>query len=97
MNNDDLGPKPDPVIEDKEDNPGGVDAIPEAQLEDNLGRDLHPDINPAVDDAIPDEVAAPDDEKSQAPEGKADDVEQGSDDDPDAGQLAEDGSAEPPA
>ena len=29
MNNEDLGPLPEPAIEDKEPNPGGVDAVPE--------------------------------------------------------------------
>ena len=56
MSNDDLGPRPDPVIEDKEPNPGGADAIPDD--DDNLARDLHPEDNPAVDDVLPDEIAA---------------------------------------
>ncbi|HXH80379.1 hypothetical protein [Nocardioides sp.] len=93
----DLGPKPDPVIEDKEPNPGGADAVPENEFDQNLARDLNPEDNPAIDDEVPDEIAAPDDEKSQAPEGKADDAETGNDDDPAAGQEAEDGSVEPPA
>lgn len=97
MNNDDLGPKPDPVIEEKEGNPGGADAISENDVDQNLARDLHPDDNPGVDDALPDEIAAPDDEKSQAPDGRADDAETGADEDPDAGQQAEDGTVEPPA
>ena len=97
MNNDDLGPQPDPVIEDKESNPGGVDAVSENEVDQNLARDLHPDDNPAVDDALPEEIAAPDEEKSQSPDGKADDAESGSQDDPAAGQEAEDGSVEPPA
>ncbi len=94
--NDDLGPKPDPIIEEKEPNPGGVDALPPDD-DDNLTRDLHPDENPAVDDALPEEVAALDEDKSQAPEGKSADSEAGFQDDPDAGQEAEDGSVEPPA
>lgn len=96
MSNEDLGPRPEPVIEEKEANPGGVDAIPEVAVDDNLTRDLHPDDNPGVDDALPEEITAPD-EKSQAPEGKADDAERAGDDDPDAGEVAEDGSVEPPA
>lgn len=96
MKDADLGPQPDAVIEEKEDNPGGVDAIAMNEVDATLARDLSPDDNPAVDDAIPDEIAAPDD-KSQAPEGKADDAEKGEDDDPKAGEVAEDGSVEPPA
>ena len=81
MNNDDLSPMPTPVTEEPELVPGG---------------------NPAVDDTVPDEIAQPDD-TPQAPEGEADDAEAGTTapsddgDGPDAGQTAEDGSAEPPA
>ena len=95
MNNDDLGPKPDPVIEDKEPNPGGADAVPENTFDQNLARDLDPEDNPAVDDILPDEIAA-DDDKSQEPEGKPANSEAGFSDDPDAGEEAEDGSVEPP-
>jgi len=97
MNNDDLGPQPDPLIEDKEGNPGGADAISENEFDQNLARDLDPDENPAVDDALPEEIAEQDDEKSQSPDGQADDAETGAEDDPEAGQEAEDGSVEPPA
>lgn len=97
MSNDNLGPRPDPVIEEKEGNPGGADAIGENEFDQNLARDLHPDDNPAVDDALPEEITAPDKEKSQSPDGKADDAETASDSDPQAGQEAEDGSVEPPA
>ena len=46
---------------------------------------------------MPDELTQPDD-KSQAPEGKADDQEAGTTEEaPAAGQTAEDGTAEPPA
>lgn len=96
MNDEDLGPLPEPAIEEKEPNPGGVDAVPEDPADDNLARDLSPEDNPVVDDAMPDEIAQLDD-KSQAPEGEAADHESGTDDDPDAGQEAEDGSPEPPA
>ncbi len=95
MSNKDLGPIPEPVIEDREPNPGGVDAVP--QDEDDLPRDLDPDRNPGVNDELPDEVAESDDEKSQSPEGAAGDAESGTERNPDAGQQAEDGSAEPPA
>ena len=94
--NDDLGPKPDPIVEDKEPTPGGADAISIDPEDDGLPRDLDPNTNPAVDDVLPEEVSEPD-EKSQAPEGQADDAEDGTEDDPDAGQEAEDGSVEPPA
>ena len=96
--NDKLEPMPEPFTTEPELHPGGVDALPEPDHEEWLGRDLDPDDNPAVDDAMPDEISQPDD-KPQAPEGKADDSEAGTtaEDDPDAGQTAEDGSAEPPA
>ena len=56
-----------------------------------LARDLDPAANPAVDEVMPDEITAPDD-KSQAPDGQADDTETGEETDPEAGQEAEDGS-----
>ena len=96
MNNEDLGPLPEPVIEDKEPNPGGADAVSEDPDDLNLARDLHPEDNPAVDDVLPDEIAKADD-KQQAPEGEADDQESGTEKDPEAGQESEDGSVEPPA
>jgi hypothetical protein len=100
MSNDELSPMPTPYTEEPELVPGGVDALAEDPADNGLGRDLDPDDNPAVDDVLPEEISAPDD-KSQAPEGEADDAESGttSDDEggPDAGQTAEDGSAEPPA
>ncbi len=97
MNNDDLGPQPDPVTEEKEGNPGGADAISENEFDQNLARDLHPDDNPAVDDALPEEITAPDEGKSQSPDGEADSAEFGAVSDPAAGQEAEDASVEPPA
>jgi hypothetical protein len=96
MNNEDLGPLPEPVIEDKEPNPGGPDAVPEAPADTTVVRDLLPEDNPAVDDAMPDEISEPDD-KSQAPEGEASDQESGTQEDVSAGQESEDGSVEPPA
>lgn len=96
MNHEDLGPIPEPAIEDGEPNPGGADAIDPDTSDDGLGRDLHPDDNPGVNDALPDELARGDD-KEQAPEGEADDQESGTAVDPEAGQESEDGSVEPPA
>lgn len=97
MTDEDLGPIPEPTTEEPQLLPGGVDAdaLHTDKADDGLGRDLDPDDNPAVDDATPDEISEPDD-KPQAPEGQADDHESASGD-PDAGQEAEDGSAEPPA
>lgn len=97
MNDEELGPKPDPVIEEKEPNPGGADALPEAADDEGLARDLDPSANPAVDEVLPDGVTQPDSDKSQAPDGEADDAETGEETDPEAGQEAEDGSVEPPA
>jgi len=100
MSTEDLSPMPTPTTQEPELYPGGVDAIGDDPDDNGLARDLSPEDNPAVDDALPDEIAEPD-EKSQAPEGKADDAESGTasddEDGPDAGQTAEDGSAEPPA
>lgn len=104
MSNEDLSPMPTPTTEDPELYPGGVDAVGDDPADNGLGRDLNPEDNPAVEDALPDEIAEPDD-KSQAPDGEADDAESGTTaegdsgnaDGPDAGQTAEDGSAEPPA
>ncbi|MEO5662712.1 MAG: hypothetical protein ABIR39_05460 [Nocardioides sp.] len=97
MNDEDLGPQPDPIVEEKEPNPGGADAIPEAAEDEGLARDLDPLANPAVDEVMPEEISQPDSEKTQAPDGHADDAESGEERDPEAGQEAEDGSVEPPA
>ncbi|MGK2866204.1 MAG: hypothetical protein ACSLFA_06115 [Mycobacterium sp.] len=100
MSNDELSPMPTPYTEEPELVPGGVDALTEDPADTGLGRDLDPDDNPAVDDVLPEGISEPDD-KSQAPEGEADDAESGTTSDdaggPDAGQTSEDGSAEPPA
>jgi hypothetical protein len=96
MNNEDLGPLPEPVIEDKEPNPGGADAVPEDPADTNLVRDLNPADNPAVDDALPSEIAERDD-KTQAPDDDAADQGSGVKEDTSAGQESEDGSVEPPA
>jgi hypothetical protein len=96
MSNEDLSPMPTPFAEEPQLVPGGVDALEEDPADNGLPRDLHPDDNPA-DEVVPDELTEPDD-KSQAPEGEADDREAGTAEDaPAAGQTAEDGSAEPPA
>ncbi len=99
MSNDDLSPMPEPYAEEPQLVPGGVDALHDDPADNGLARDLDPDDNPAVDDVLPEEVAEADD-KSQAPDGEAasSDKEAGTtDDDPEAGQEAEDGSPEPPA
>ena len=104
MNDEELSPMPEPYAEEPQLVPGGVDALGEDPADAGLARDLNPDDNPAVDDVLPDEIAEPD-EKSQAPEGEAEDKESDttrgsgsdSDDGPSAGQEAEDGSPEPPA
>ena len=74
MKDEELGPKPDPVVEEKEPNPGGVDAIPDDDSDEVLARDLHPLANPA-DDLVPDVLIEPDTEKKQAPDGDEDQIE----------------------
>lgn len=96
MTDEHLSPMPTPTTQDPELYPGGVDALADDPADNGLGRDLSPEDNPAVDDAMPDEIAQPDD-KSQAPEGEADDAESGTTTGSGAGQSAEDGSPEPPA
>lgn len=97
MTDHELSPMPEPYAEEPQLVPGGVDALPDDPADNGLARDLDPDDNPAVDDVLPGEVSEPDD-KSQAPEGEADDQEAGTTaEDPQAGQEAEDGSPEPPA
>jgi hypothetical protein len=86
--NDDLGPKPDPDVEEPELFPGGPDAVDTPERYHNgldpAARDLDPDDNPAVDDATPDEISQPDDKK-QEPNG-------------DSGtESSDDGVTEPPA
>ena len=107
MTNEELSPMPEPYAEEPQLVPGGIDALEEDPADAGLARDLSPDDNPAVDDVLPDQIAEPD-EKSQAPEGEAEDKESDtprSDSDSDAsagggpraGQESEDGSPEPPA
>ncbi|UUZ60600.1 hypothetical protein [Nocardioides sp. B-3] len=86
MNDADLGPKPDPVVEEKEPNPGGADALPDDSDDEGLARDPDPSANPAVDEIMPPEITAPDTEKTQSPDGDAADAETGEETDPEAGQ-----------
>lgn len=90
----DLSPQPEPVTEEPQLRPGGVDALDVDPDGAGLPRDLDPDNSP-VGDVMPEEVTEPDD-KDQAPSGQAD-HEAGTDGTPSAGQTAEDGSPEPPA
>ena len=82
---------PEPRAEKPVLKPGGPDALPDDPQDRGQPRDLEPERNPGVNDALPDEIAA-DDDKQQAPSGQADE-EAGKE----AGQVAEDGSPEPPA
>lgn len=97
----DLSPQPSARTEEPELRPGGADALPLDPDGEGLGRDLPPNDNPAVDEVLPDEIAEPDDHKDQAPTGEAD-QEAGTETDegpegPEAGQVDEEGSPEPPA
>ncbi|WP_374458096.1 hypothetical protein [Nocardioides sp.] len=102
MNDNDLGPIPEPTTQEPELYPGGADALAVDPADDGLGRDLDPDDNPAVDDTVPDEISQPDD-KQQEPDGSEDEESDTTRDsaattgEPEAGQEAEDGSPEPPA
>lgn len=53
MNDEQLSPQPEPVVEEKEPNPGGADAMPDTPEDDGLPRDLDPATNPAVEDVEP--------------------------------------------
>jgi hypothetical protein len=99
MTNEELSPMPEPYAEEPQLVPGGVDALEEDPADAGLARDLDPDDNPAVDDVLPDEVAQPD-EKSQAPEGEAEDKEPDttrseSDGGPSAAEDVKDDASEP--
>ncbi len=65
----DLGPMPDPQIDPKEPNPGGVDAIEEDDGPPTVN-ELDPDDNPAVEDAAPDEISELEDTDTAATEGE---------------------------
>ena len=60
-----LGPMPDPEIEPKEPNPGGVDAIDNDDLNPPAVNELAPDLNPAVEDAAPDEIKQPEESQDE--------------------------------
>ena len=50
MSTDDLGPMPEPHKEPRDPNPGGVDAIDAAVVDEAPAiRDLDPDSNPAIE------------------------------------------------
>jgi len=75
MTRKDLGPQPEPVIEPGEPNPGGVDAVDEADGVDGEraepdpdSRDLDPENNPAVEDVLPDEMFEMEDTSTEATE-----------------------------
>lgn len=55
MTTSDLGPMPEPEIEPKEPNPGGVDAVDEDPMPPEV-HDLDPADNPATEDNVPDEI-----------------------------------------
>lgn len=64
----DLGPMPDPQIEPKEPNPGGVDAVDEDDAPPAV-HDLDPEDNPAVEDAAPNEIRELEDTETAATSG----------------------------
>jgi hypothetical protein len=67
----DLGPKPDPVIEPGEPNPGGADALPEEHS--TVPADLSLEDNPAVDTAAaPDPLQEGEDTSTEATRDDAD-------------------------
>lgn len=101
MSDNELGEQPTPTTEEPEQFPGGADSIEDEEKYgerlDGAARDLDPEKNPAVEEHVPDEITEPDDDKEQAPEGKADDQETGEEDSPEAGQEDEKGDPEAPA
>jgi len=60
-----LGPMPEPEIEPKEPNPGGVDAIEEDDGPPTVN-ELDPADNPAIEDQAPDEIEEPEDTDTSA-------------------------------
>ena len=58
-----LGDMPEPAIEPREPNPGGVDAQPEDA--DTIPADLDPELNPAVEDT-PDPLKEGEDTDTEA-------------------------------
>ena len=75
----DLGDQPEAEIEEREPNPGGVDALPDDDL--TLPADLGPDTNPALEespDPLKKVLAEGEDTKTEATEsddGSDEDVE----------------------
>ncbi len=61
----DLGPMPEPEIDPKEPNPGGVDRIETDEFP-TLVNELDPESNPAIEDAAPDEIKQPEDTEDGA-------------------------------
>lgn len=61
----DLGPMPDPQIEPKEPNPGGVDAVEEVDAPPAVN-ELPAEGNPAIEDVVPDEITQPEDTETEA-------------------------------
>lgn len=66
----DLGPMPEPEVEQAAENPGGVDAVNDdppfaGDPSGVLGRDLDPKRNPQVEDHAPDEISEPDDKQQE--------------------------------
>lgn len=55
-----LGPMPEPEIDPKEPNPGGVDRIDTNEFP-SVVNELDPELNPAIEDAAPDEIKHPED------------------------------------
>jgi hypothetical protein len=80
----DLGDQPEPQIEPGEENPGGVDAVPEA--DEVVPADLGPDTNPAVEETpdplkrVLEEGEDTDTEATKSSEGADDEKESASDD-----------------
>lgn len=96
-----LGDRPEPKTQEPELHPGGADSLADQEkygewFDEPTVPDLDPTRNPAVEDTAPEEVKQPDD-KSQAPDGEADDQEAGTERDPEAGQENEEGEPEEPA
>jgi hypothetical protein len=94
---DNLGPMPESTAEEPQLAPGGTDAVEVESSEeraDSEARDLDPERNPAVEEVLPDEVAADDSDKEQAPAEGQDDEAGGSVTGDAQGQPEESGEVE---
>lgn len=60
-----LGPMPEPEIDPKEPNPGGVDRIDTNEFP-SVVNELDPESNPAIEDAAPDEISELEDTETEA-------------------------------